>query len=459
MNSAGGERMKAAPNDSDATSRPLTDSARAKTRLDVVADYIPSEIPEYAGNEFIEALGPIRSRKVLAKLMSYHPAYEHLERQQQAHVRKHLMLRLKRLYEPLTDQNNIAQTLSEMIYSGYVHRTPSSPQFHQFLQQSYLARLQGATEQIEDVDPMCDSYAIIGVSGVGKSRLTRRGLAQFPKLIWHPKLRMYQIPYLIVECPYNGTVRQLALNFFSELDKIARTTYEVRFSKRNMTVEDLIREINAAAHLFGIGLIIIDEIQHAKAASGSSSEQKFLNFIVRFVNTSVAPVVMIGTMSSLGMLQSDFRQARRTIGALLSNHKQDQEWNQFLKILWDYQWTKKVCPLNQELNDAMYERTQGVLDLAVKLYQYVQRRAIDCKSEEIDAKLIHLVADEELTRVAPMVDALKTGDIAKLAKYGDLTLPEFQISPTDIETSTVHGISLSQLIGAMKVHDETRNPK
>jgi len=270
---------------------------------------------------------------------------------------------------------------------------------------------------------------------------------------------MYQIPYLIIECPYNGTVRQLALNFFSELDKIAGTKYEVRFSKRHMTVEDLIREINAAAHLFGIGLIIIDEIQHAKAASGSNSEQKFLNFIVRFVNTSVAPVVMIGTMSSLGMLQSDFRQARRTIGALLSNHKQDHEWNQFLKILWDYQWTKKVCPLNQDLNDAMYERTQGVLDLAVTLYQYVQRRAIDCKSEEIDVELIHLVADEELTRVAPMVDALKTGDIAKLAKYGDLTLPEFQISPTEIETSTVHGISLSQLIGAMKAHDEARNPK
>lgn len=426
-------------------------------RMYVVASYVASEIPEYAGNEFIEALGPIRSSKQLAKLMTYHPIYDPSERELPAHIRKHLMLRLKRFYEPLTDQNAIAQTLAEMIHSGYVHRSPSSPNFQSFLQQSYLMRQQGSiAEQVPDIDPICDSYAIIGVSGVGKSRLTRRGLAQFPKLIWHPKLRMYQIPYIIVECPHNGTIRQLALNFFSELDKIAHTSYEVRFSKRAMTVEDLIREINAAAHLYGIGLIIIDEIQHAKTASGTAAEQKFLNFIVRFVNTSIAPVVMIGTMSSLGMLQSDFRQARRTIGALLSNHKKDKEWDHFLEKLWKYQWTRKTSPLSDALNVAMYERTQGVLDLAVKLYQYAQRRAIDSGVEEIDPGLIRVVADDEFTRVAPMVDALASGDIPKLAKFGDLALPEFKSEVLD-RTATIHGINLQQLLAAIKVHDHTQN--
>lgn len=429
------------------------DTKNKKTYVE--ASYVPSEIPEYIGNEFIEALGPIRSSKQLAKLMSYHPAYDLSERQLPAHIRKHLILRLKRFYEPLTDQNTIAQTLSEMIHSGYVHRSPSTPAFRDYLQQSYLMRQQGkVTEQVPDIEPMCDSYAIIGVSGVGKSRLTRRGLAQFPKLIWHPKLRMFQVPYIIVECPYNGTIRQLALNFFSELDKVAETSYEVRFAKRAMTVEELIREINTAAHLYGIGLIIIDEIQHAKAAPGSAGEKKFLNFIVRFVNTSVAPVVMIGTMSSLAMLQSDFRQARRTIGSLLSNHKNDKEWDHFLKSLWQYQWTKKVSPLSDTINLAMYERTQGVLDLAVKLYQYAQRRAIDSGIEEIDTGLIHAVANEEFTRVAPMVDALASGDMAKLAKFGDLALPEFETEIASSETTTIHGMNLQKLLAAMKMRSQ-----
>lgn len=434
------------PNDS----RHADDTANVGAKC-VIAQYTQSEIPEYIGNVFIEALGPIPSSHQLATLMTNHPPYDPLERERPDHIRKHLMLRLKRFYEPLTEQNSIAQTLGEMVRSGYINRNPSTPQFKRFLQQSYLQRQNlDIVEQIPDTEPMCDSYAVIGVSGVGKSRLTRRGLSQFPSLIWHPALRIYQIPYIIVECPYNGTVRQLAMNFFNELDKIASTSYEIRFTKRKMTVEDLIREINAAAHLFGIGLIVIDEIQHAKAASGTAGEKRFLNFLVRFVNTSIAPVVLIGTMSSLEMLQSDFRQARRTIGALLRNHQKDDEWNHFLECMWVYQWTKISTPLTEELNTAMYERTQGVLDLAVKLYQYVQRRAIDCQIEEISVDMIHVVANEDLTRVAPMVEALASGDYPKLARYGDLTMPEFDGAKFPISSGTPSTGNLQQLLMALK---------
>lgn len=428
----------------------IDDSAIAGIKR-VIAQYSQSEIPEYVGNVFIEALGPIPSSRQLATLMANHPPYDPLDREKPDHIRKHLMLRLKRFYEPLTEQNSIAQILGEMVRSGYVNRNPSTPRFKRFLQESYQQRQNLDTvQQIPDTEPMCDSYAVIGVSGVGKSRLTRRGLSQFPSIIWHPELRMHQIPYIIVECPYNGTIRQLAMNFFNELDKIAGTSYEMRLAKRKLTVEELIREINAAAHLFGIGLIVIDEIQHAKAASGTTGETRFLNFIVRFVNTSIAPVVLIGTMSSLEMLQSDFRQARRTLGALLRNHQKDNEWNHFLKSMWVYQWTRIPTPLTDELNDAMYQRTQGVLDLAVKLYQYVQRRAIDCQAEQITTEMIHVVADEELTRVAPMVEALASGDYPKLARYGDLTVPEFDATKFHNSASISKSGTLQQLLMALK---------
>lgn len=417
----------------------------------VIAQYTRSEIPEYRGNVFIEALGPIPSSRQLAILMTNRPPYDPLERKEPDHIRKHLMLRLKRFYKPLTEQHSIAQTLGEMVRSGYVNRDPANPQFKRFLQQSYSQRqFIDEVEPVPDIDPMCDSYAIIGISGVGKSRLTRRGLAQFPPLIWHPELRMYQIPYIIVECPYNGTIRQLAMNFFNELDKIASTSYEIRLSRRKMTVEELIREINAAAHLFGIGLIVIDEIQHAQAASGTAGEKRFLNFLVRFVNTSVAPVVLIGTMSSLEMLQSDFRQARRTIGALLRNHQKDEEWDHFITSMWQYQWTRIPTVLTKDLNVAMYERTQGVLDLAIKLYQYAQRRAIDCQAEEITVDLIHTVANEELTRVAPMVKALALGDYPKLARYGDLTMPEIDTTKLTRVGGATNSITLQKLLLALK---------
>ena len=392
----------------------------------VVAKYVESLIPEYAGNEFIEALGPPLTAKQLATTMSNWPEYSEEERNESATVRKLKLLRLNRIYVPLAQQHAVAQTLADMIRDGYVHRSPSKPEFNKFLQESYDRRnVEGIVESAPDVTPICSSYAIIGVSGVGKSLLTRRALAQFPALIWHPTLRRYQIPYIVVECPHNGTVKQLILNFFTELDKIAYTNYQKRFETRKLNVEELIREVNAAAHLFGIGLIVIDEIQHASAANGATAAKLFMNFLVRFVNTSTAPVVLIGTMSSLEMLQADFRQARRMLGALLTNYKPGDEWNSFLETVWKYQWTKKLTPLDSHLSDVIYTNTQGVPALAVKLYQYAQRRAIECRAEEITVELLNEVAKDELTRVAPMVRALAEGDVSKLVKYGDLSIPDF----------------------------------
>jgi len=248
----------------------------------VVANYAPSLIPEHSGNEFIEGPGSPLTAKELATTMSHRPAYDETERMDSATTRKLKLLRPNRLYVPLAQQHSIAQTIAEMIRDGYVHRNPSKREFNRLLRASYDRRLlQGIVESAPDVDPVCGSYANIGVSGVGKSLLTRRALAQSPKLIWHPILRRYQIPYIVVECPHNGTVKQLILNFFSQLDKVAHTHYEERFQTKKLNMEALIREVNAAAHHFGIGLIVIDEIQHASAANGATAAKLFMNFLVR----------------------------------------------------------------------------------------------------------------------------------------------------------------------------------
>ncbi|MCC7682743.1 ATP-binding protein [Janthinobacterium sp. FW305-128] len=390
----------------------------------VKAEYIESEIPEWVGNEFIECLGPPPSAEKLAKIMSYKPPYEEAERLRPPAIRKQLLKRLERAYVPLTAQQNIADTLGQMIRSGYEHRAPSKPEFNQYLQTAYEAQVRGeCIESAPELEPLCESFAIIGISGVGKSRLVHRALAQFPRLVWHPEIRRFSIPYIVVECPHNGTVKQLILNFFERLDKVLGTKYELKFTRARLPVEALIREVNTKAHLYGVGLIVIDEIQHVLAAPTENGKTLFMNFIVRFVNESVAPIVLIGTMSSLKLMQQDFRIARRTMGAFLKNYQKGREWDHFLKKIWRYQWTKNESLLTPKINEAMYQRTQGVLALAVKLYRAAQRRAIDSGVEEVTEELIHVVADDEFGRVAPMLKALASGDAVKLMKYGDLYIP------------------------------------
>ena len=63
----------------------------------------------------------------------------------------------------------------------------------------------------------------------------------------------------------------------------------------------------------GLGMLVIDEIQHLKQAKSGGSE-KMLNFFVTLVNTIGVPVVLIGTTKAMSVLQSEFSQARRGSG-------------------------------------------------------------------------------------------------------------------------------------------------
>src|SRR5690606_23263696 len=114
------------------------------------------------------------------------------------------------------------------------------------------------------------------------------------------------------------------------------------------------------------------------------------------------------------VLQSQFRQARRGSGQgdmLFDRVKSKDEisWNLFTEGLFQYQWVKKPCILNQELNDTIYEESQGIFDIAIKLFVMSQVRAMAINKEEITPKLIRYIAKENLKLVKPMLDALKNG--------------------------------------------------
>jgi len=126
------------------------------------------------------------------------------------------------------------------------------------------------------------------------------------------------------------------------------------------------------------------------------------------------PIVLIGTPKALSVLQSQFRQARRGSGQgdmIWERLKKDDTWQLLIDALWGYQWTKKETPLTDEINDTLYEESQGITDIAVKLYAMSQIRAIVSGKEEITSNLIRQVAKENLQLVQPMLKALRKGSL------------------------------------------------
>ena len=64
------------------------------------------------------------------------------------------------------------------------------------------------------------------------------------------------------------------------------------------------------------------------------------------------------------------------------------------------------------------------MDVVIKLFVLSQIRAVVTRIERITPELMKRVYEDELKPIHPMIDALRSGDITKIARYSDLTIPD-----------------------------------
>jgi len=274
-----------------------------KESICIDARYLPQVIEEYKGNPFIEALPPIYSGSESTDLLTIEPPYHEAERELDPFYRFHCIQRLSRYFQPLDRHIDIEQRVSRSIRQSYVNRNPVIS-FDRSDYRSIRATAAG--------------FTVIGMSGVGKTTAMERVLSLYPQCVTHTRYAgesfyLKQLVWMKLDCPYDGSIKGLCLNFFSEMDRILGSEYSKFFLASRNTVDTMLIKMSTLATTHGLGILVIDEIQHLSQAKSGGSE-KMLNFFVTLVNTIGVPVVLIGTTKATPILQSEFRQARRGSG-------------------------------------------------------------------------------------------------------------------------------------------------
>lgn len=402
----------------------------------VQAVYQSSCIPQYKGNPLIEALPPLMdNRKVVTSLtgrLHFDPKAIFAEGRERAHIISSL---LDDFFQPLTAHIQLEEKVSIIMRQGYVGRNLADGSLNTHMQNGYERVMTGELEafRFEHAKSTASSLSLIGCSGSGKTTTVARILATYPQVIWHEEYNFTQITYLKIDCPHDGTLKNLCIQFFRAIDRVLHTDYETKYTRKRHGIEKLLAMMSQVANLHAIGVLIIDEIQHLDRKR-SGGVDKMLNFFVTLVNTIGLPVIFVGTPMAIPIFEKDLRSARRGagIGALLwepmkapeSSSRARNEWRSFTNRLWKYQWLlKRDEALGEDIRDHWYDLSQGVLDIVVKLFVLSQLRAISTGLERITAGLMQQVYDDELKPVHPMLSALRSGDPERIAQYSDLIVP------------------------------------
>lgn len=390
----------------------------------VEAKYTPQILSEYMGNPLIEALPDIIDDPIkMATELTKYPHYNKNDLNLPGVYRIHMVKNLEDYFKPLSMHYYLEQIISRFLRHGYVNRNPyifkaTTPEYKW---QKYPTQYSSPS-----VTPQ---LGIFGISGIGKTSLIKKILSMYPQIILHTnyngdKTIRYQITWLHVETPSNCTPKGLCLNLLSKIDELfeGSTYYKKGLNKRTYELPNYIKTV---MNIHSVGILVFDELQNLRGIDGKKQEQ-ILNFFVEISNTVNVPIILIGTLKAIPLFNTEFRNARRICGEepiIWNRIEQDGEWLAFIRDMFKFQYTKYHVDINDELSDLLYEESQGITDIVVKLFMLAQYRAISSGKEKITKGIISSVAKDCLKPIKPMLIALKNNETEKLEKdYQDIYL-------------------------------------
>jgi hypothetical protein len=380
--------------------------------------------------------------------LQHFPNYDESSRRANDEVRYLLIQNAMRFFVPLDIHVDLYRRFSNLIRIGYVGRNPIARS-----KRSRLNGRGGSFDQYGDQpDPAPDQFLstaagfhIAGISGAGKSFSINSILKLLPQVIHHGEFRgrpftHSQIVWLKIDCPFDGNPRGLCISFFKAVDALLGTNYRSDYAKRRRIQTELLSDMATVAANHYIGVLVIDEIQRLSVARSGGAEL-LLNFFVQLVNEIGVPVVLVGTYKALAVLSREFSQLRRGTGQgdlIWDRMQNDEQWQLFVKSLFRAQYTRKKFTgeditngqteneanhsafVPKTLSDVLYEESQGITDLAVKMYMFAQERAIDTGKESVTANIIQSVAKDKFRMLKDVLSAIRYQDKGSLSRWDDV---------------------------------------
>ena len=240
-----------------------------------------------------------------------------------------------------------------------------------------------------------DSFTIIGTSGIGKSSAISRAI----NLITENRVIEVDNPYtqivpcIIVQCPFDSSVKGLLLEVLRKVDEILDSKYYQNALRARATTDMLIGSVSQVA-LNHIGMLVVDEIQNV---ANSKNGKSLIGALTQLINNSGISICMVGTPESTRFFESAIQLARRSVGLQYTTMSYDYHFQEFCKIMFQYQYVKKRTEITDGIIRWLYEHSAGITSVVVALIHDAQEIAILNKKETLNLESLNEAYQQRLS--------------------------------------------------------------
>ena len=285
-----------------------------------------------------------------------------------------------------------------------------------------------------------DSFTIIGASGIGKSSSISRAVQLLTKepVIEIDKPYGKILPCVLVQCPFDSSVKGLLLEIIRVVDEQLGSSYYPKATSARATTDMLIGTVSQIC-LNHIGILIVDEIQNVAI---SKNGRNLLGALLQLINCSGISICMVGTPECAEFFTQAMQLARRSLGLQYESMEYGAEFEQLCQILFQYQYVKNPAELDAATIRWLFEHSNNVSSVITLLHD-AQEIAILEGSEVLNLETLNAAYRSRMKMLHSYIAPSKKPQTSRQKKSSS-------VSFADQEIQEVVTVSIAALVQQAK---------
>ena len=393
-------------------------------------------------NDIMKKLPPMLSGKQLEEAMTVLPVFDPTIRFENAADRLIALTDLYRVFIP----NDMSREIYSKLYLALLRSLQKKESIAR-IRQGNANHKTYAQQTINGIIGGADSFTIIGKSGIGKSSAISRAVQLITegRVIESDNPFTKIIPCVLVQCPFDSSVKGLLLEILRVVDEQLGSNYYVKSTSAKATTDMLIGTVSQVA-LNHIGILIVDEIQNVAVAKNG---RNLLGALLQLINCSGISIGMVGTPECTEFFSQAYQLARRSLGLQYDSMEYGSEFYNLCQILLQYQYVRHPMEVDDAVVRWLYEHTGGNVSSVVTLLHDSQEIGIMNGKDTLGFEELEEVYSDRMRLLHTYAAPKRKSQTSKIKK-GTVAMPEGSKETTETEM-----IPISALIQQAK--SESRN--